>query len=281
LVGYSKGKIENCANLGVAVKGTALYSGGIVARVDGSTGSVKNSYNKASITCNRGGGIVGYFASSSTITGCFNTGALTGIGPVAGIVGYVNKSTAVISGCYHAGTTNYNSSGTAAIVSILANNNITIRGCYGDKSIVNPESPLTERKIWGMYESGSFTTVTVEDSYLVTTAELQNSASLAILNEHSTNAYIQDTKSVNGGYPILTWMDNGPLTSVKDTYAGEDNLSITRSSEGALKISVKQPMQVLVYSVAGTLVRSIFVKNEVALQLEKGIYIVNNKKVVL
>jgi hypothetical protein len=279
LAGYSMGKIENCANLGVAVIGvlgaSTYYVGGIVSRVDGG-GSVINSYNKASINSNRIGGIVGVL-QNGTITGCFNTGALTGVGVVAGIVCYVGKSSAVISGCYHAGTTNYKSSGNAAIAALLYQNDITIRGCFGDKSIVNPEQPEKERPIWGMFGNTDWNRVTVEDSYIVTTAELQNSATLAILNEHSSNAYQADTNNENNGYPVIKRIE----TSVKNAYADNDNLSITRGNLGSLIISVKQPAQVVVHSVTGSLVRSLFVTDEDVLQLEKGMYIVNGKKIIL
>jgi hypothetical protein len=128
---------------------------------------------------------------------------------------------------------------------------------------------------------GSLAEAPTGSGAMVLAEVLKNDATLTVLNANSGNAYVKDTENFNNGYPIFQWViDNNVTSVVKPVYTGDDNLTITKDYD-VLKIRVKQPTQVKVYSITGSLLESLLVADEVTFHLQRGIYIVNGKKVVL
>ena len=83
------------------------YIGGVVGYASSST--VTNSYNTGAVSGsgNYVSGVVGYASGSTTITNCYNTGEVNGYSSVGGVVGSSNDtsyaSTITISNCYNIG----------------------------------------------------------------------------------------------------------------------------------------------------------------------------------
>ncbi len=121
LVGYVQGTgaltMKNCVNMG-KISGIIQYAGGLVGKVS----SNKNNKNEIIDCANVGevtstfatngyglGGIVGYSDAVGTtdvygltISGCYNTGAISGSNAVGGIIGMAYNATSV-SECYNLG----------------------------------------------------------------------------------------------------------------------------------------------------------------------------------
>ncbi len=104
--------IENCGNEAVVnvIKSGGGYAGGILGYAITST-TVTNCYNSSAVTSkgntsySRASGIVGYLSGngSAKITTCYNTGKVTSDGYAAGAGGYGGPSLTV-SDCYNTGS---------------------------------------------------------------------------------------------------------------------------------------------------------------------------------
>ncbi len=80
------------------------------------------------------GGIIGYIDNTGTITNCSNTGTISGVPAIGGIVGYANSVT--IESCYNTGDVssegyfNYQSADGACVGGIAGYTNGSISNCY-------------------------------------------------------------------------------------------------------------------------------------------------------
>ncbi len=130
-------------NLGVSgsVTGYARV-GGIVGYSYGS--SITSCYSEVTVT-GKGttsttgytGGIVGYAQSSSSITSCYNTGAISGIYRTGGVAGYVTTTSVTL--CYNSGAVTASNDNTGGIVG-YASTRSTITACYNSGAITGSTS---------------------------------------------------------------------------------------------------------------------------------------------
>ena len=123
------------ANLGVAE--SYIYGdmevGGVVGRndtgyngVEYSGGTVTNCYNTGSVTGEGPvGGVVGF--NVGTVINCYNTGSVTGEGTVGGVVG---TSGSTVTNCYNTGSITGNRVG-----GVVCDNNGTVANCYNEGNI--------------------------------------------------------------------------------------------------------------------------------------------------
>ena len=123
------------ANLGVAE--SYIYGdmevGGVVGRndtgyngVEYSGGTVTNCYNTGSVTGEGPvGGVVGF--NVGTVINCYNTGSVTGNGYVGGVVG---TSGGTVTNCYNTGSITGNWVG-----GVVSDNNGTVANCYNEGNI--------------------------------------------------------------------------------------------------------------------------------------------------
>lgn len=96
----------NCGNeAAVQVTGSG-NAGGIVGwQFNGSMSiAITGCYNTGSVSGNRAGGIIGYINNKADISSCYNTGEITGSTYGGGIRGQSGSWIGSISGCYNAGT---------------------------------------------------------------------------------------------------------------------------------------------------------------------------------
>ena len=101
------------------VGGVCGYNGGTITGCY-NTGSVSGNYSV--------GGVYGY--NGGTITGCYNTGSVSGNSNIGGVCGYNNGNT--ITGCYNTGTV----SGNSNIGGVCGyNNGNKITGCYNTGAV--------------------------------------------------------------------------------------------------------------------------------------------------
>ena len=119
------GQVNNCYNINTIVIGTDIYMGGIAGGINSTITGCENS---GTITGTRiVGGITGY--SGSTITGCKNSGIVNGEGAqVGGIVGYA----CVIDGCNNNGIVNGEGNQVGGIAGYSSN---TIDDCNNEGTV--------------------------------------------------------------------------------------------------------------------------------------------------
>lgn len=97
---YGSGVVSNCVNYGTITSDetqtASSYVGGLIGRVYYGGGSLDNAVNYGTVIGNKQytGGIVGSIENSaSRLVNSTNNGSISGIGYVAGIVGYVDDAT--------------------------------------------------------------------------------------------------------------------------------------------------------------------------------------------
>ena len=128
LFSRNNGKIANAGILDSYFYGTSKV-GGVCG--NNYTGTITNCYNTGSVSgLGTLGGVSGY-NSKGTITNCYNVGSVSGSGYVGGVNGW-NKG--IITNCYNTGSV----SGTGVNVGgVIGRNesNATIKNCYYDSTI--------------------------------------------------------------------------------------------------------------------------------------------------
>ena len=102
LFGYVNGGTVKNVTVQGSVKGSSAAAG-VVGALDG--GTVKNCGNQTTVSGGSNvGGVVGYANGTCEVSGCYNTGAISGtMGYIGGVVGY-GWGTTVIKDSYNAGT---------------------------------------------------------------------------------------------------------------------------------------------------------------------------------
>lgn len=197
-----QGKIENCSFSGTVetgVTGTSGYAGGIAGYAGNNasqTATITGCVNTGSVTGGCIGGITGY-AKYTTIENCYNTGIINGASRSGGIAGQLqNNCTA--TNCYSRG--GLNGSATASDIVDFLYSTSKLSGCY-----------YTTRA------SGAGPG-TIENCEQITSADG--------LADKLGPAFAADKNSINDGWPILTWQAGGAVEPPKP------GISIS-SSEGS------------------------------------------------
>ena len=148
--------IENCGNEAVVnvIKSGGGYAGGILGYAITST-TVTNCYNSSAVTSkgntsySRASGIVGYLSGngSAKITTCYNTGKVTSDGYAAGVFGGYGGFSLTVSNCYNTGSiSNTNKSKAGAFTtstSDTATNSFYLKDSIPEDANTNGATPLT------------------------------------------------------------------------------------------------------------------------------------------
>ena len=189
-------KIENCYNSG-EVTSTKYYAGGITGR-SSTASTVKNCYNYGNINgYEYVGGIIGYayaYQNYNDTINCYNLGKVEGTSDsgsyVGGILGYAQRK---INNCYNSGEllVNQNSKG----------NNVGGILAYSNSATLTNNYYLTGTAKVGL--SNILGSVQTEDK--VGSYEATDTMPSVISVVNGNNAFKEDTKNVNNGYPILMW----------------------------------------------------------------------------
>ena len=219
---YRGGSITNCVNEGAVSSsyqgweyqaGNEVHLGGIAGYAYGSIRGSVNKGNVAATAANYGGvgGIAGGLTNGSTITNCYNTGAVSGPHRVGGIVGIANATSEKVTNCYSTGTVTATSSTAnpfiGAIAGSIANSDGaqigSVTNCY-----YLTGSCVHDGKAYGVGYPGK----NMDDPAVVKSAsEMKLDAFAAALG----GAFNKDTDSINNGFPVLAWQ-GGTAPSVSD-----------------------------------------------------------------
>ena len=263
--------IENCLNSGNIVntgepKSINYCTGGIAGSLT-SNSTVQRCGNTGVInsTIKRAGGVVGSFGG--TMEACFNTGTVTGIYALGGVVGGFGSKDSKITDCYNLGNvvcraptatfSDSNAKGVGGVVgdpSSTRNTGIVLTNCYNAGTITNEDSDATRSVTVGSVvgssagksSSGVATEglITLKNCYYLSQGELTgdgaaaDTAELVAKSETELKAsempgllggsYAADAK---GGYPILGWQDPTAKYTVTFTLSPED-AALTVSQDG-------------------------------------------------
>ncbi len=128
-------------NLGINGKvESSCVTGGIVGE---NFGTLKNCHNESEVTAlNSVGGLIGLNYSNTTITDCYNTGAITAndtnndtnIGFAGGLIG--NSYNTTMTGCYNTGAVTAGSNHVGGLIGEIENSDsTTISNCYNTGSL--------------------------------------------------------------------------------------------------------------------------------------------------
>ncbi len=123
------GKITNCGNE-ATVSGSANV-GGIAGSVNGDC-TVSGCYNSGSVTGTTGyiGGVTGQHWRAGTVENCYNTGPVTGPATVGGITGGHKAASPTLTNCYNAGMVIDSAGNANNIGAVIGASRGTNSGCY-------------------------------------------------------------------------------------------------------------------------------------------------------
>jgi len=164
--------IESCHNTGnVSALSSSYYaySGGIIGRTWGTTGTlyITKCFNFGEISAISlaalsapAGGIIGSIEQKCSLDNCYNFGAVSSTYHAGGIAGYIGASnTITIKTCYNAGsaTSDLSAGGIAGVVGYGSTNNFSTEECYytnifskaigtGDSEFINVQA-LTDTQM--------------------------------------------------------------------------------------------------------------------------------------
>ena len=156
--------------------------------------------------------------SGTVIRNCYNKAMVYADSNTGAFVGMIGGANVVLENCYNTGIINAekNSSTTAGLVGYLASNatNAKLVNCYNVGNyygiIGSLHESTTGASTENCYSVGSIKAVRVPKALTTVKTELIGADTLrgyaAVLGE----AYEEDVKSLNQGYPVLTW-ENTPM----------------------------------------------------------------------
>ena len=209
----------------ITISGNRSYTGALAANANGNDGGVtiEGCLNQAEINGYKAvGGLIGRAYNGVTINACANAGTITGGNTqVGGIVGNVSAGTVTISNCYNAGTvTGFNMVGGIIGQTTKSGPTDNLINCYdiGSCTITSSNSNVGAL-IGNKSNNGTLTNcyfletaaaaavggATVEGAASKTEAEMKAAEFVTALGE----AFVADSGSINGGYPILNWQASG------------------------------------------------------------------------
>lgn len=200
---------------------------GILAKAKTTACTIENCGNEAVVNVIKSGGgyaggILGYAITSTTVTNCYNSGAVTSKGSTSysrasGIVGYLSgNGSAKITTCYNTGKVTSDGYATG----IYGSNSVTIKDSYTTGSISGKDAAST-----GAFSTGKYDTLTncyyltgsipegakVGDAAALTLAEMQS----GLLDKLGTENW-KSVRGVNNSLPVLKWQSvSAPTASVE------------------------------------------------------------------
>ena len=203
------GNISNCGNR-ADVKGVSGV-GGVAGYLNGAC-TVSGCYNSGNITGTSGyiGGVTGQHWRAGEVSNCYNVGTVTGPGTVGGISGGHKAATGtVLTNCYNAGKV-INSAASANNHGSVLGGKGTAENCYD----------LSGSEFHGIGYSGT-------DINSVTSLEASSLGS----------AFAEDADGLNGGYPVLKWQTRVPdliITTYEQFKAFAEEVNGGNTFEGKL-----------------------------------------------
>lgn len=264
-----QGTVKHCTNYGYILAGNESANGMSAGGVAGSNyNMVEECANYGNVeTMTTGAGGVVALIEGGTIRNCFNAGDVTGPEHVGGIVGEAlgRGSNCEVYNCYNVGALE----GTAAVgsgvgLAIFQNfNTLTVKNIYTSSDIFSGSACGSATDFFGNFD--------ITETPAMTSEEMKAEAFVTTLNEGSESEetiWLADTKSINNGFPILSYMDTEAtgITSQKLN----DNVSVY-PTDGRIVVEGADGKQMQVYTIDGRMVYSGKAAN---VSSKSGLYVV-------
>lgn len=266
---YRQGTVKHCTNYGYILAGNesanGMSAGGVVGSNYNMVEECANYGNVETMTTGAGGVVA--MIEGGTIRNCFNTGDVTGPERVGGIVGEAlgRGSNCEVYNCYNVGALE----GTAAVgsgvgLAIFQNfNTLTVKNIYTSSDIFSGSACGSATDFFGNFN--------ITETPAMTSEEMKAEAFVTTLNEGSESEetiWLADTKSINNGFPILSYMDTEAtgITSQKLN----DNISVY-PTDGRIVVEGADGKPMQVYTIDGRMVYSGKAAN---VSSKSGLYIV-------
>ena len=237
IVGSNYNLVEECANYG-KINSKTTGAGGVVASIEG--GTIRNCFNAGEVTCPENvGGIVGEAlgrGSNCEIYNCYNVGTIEGYSAVGGILG---------------------------IALFQSLNSLTVKNTYFSSDSFSGSTCGTVSDLFGEFD--------ITETPAMTSEEMKAEAFVTTLNEGSESEetiWLADTKNINDGFPILSYMDTEAtgITSQKLN----DNVSVY-PTDGRIVVEGADGKPMQVYTIDGRMVYSGKAAN---VSSKSGLYVV-------
>lgn len=219
IVGINRGTIENCYMQG-SVNVNSSFTGGITGE---NYGTLKNCHNESKVTAlSIVGGLIGSNHKNTTITDCYNTGAVnatfTNAAAVGGLIGSSDGTT--MTGCYNTGAVTAESKYAGGLIGTLQySNSTTISNCYNTGSLT---ADANVGGLIGKIDEYSYNTK-ISNCYNVGTITGNDDVGSLIGVSHRyattfSNCYYR--KYCNGDNTFFNYVD-GKARSLKDFQSGK------------------------------------------------------------
>ena len=260
--------IEGCLNTGEIVDngkpGSYNYGvGGVAGSVSSTTLERCGNTGAVTSTLKRTGGVVG--SLSGTMTACFNSGNITGIYALGGVVGSVASKDSEITDCYNLGTVTgqapkatFSDSGAKGIGGVVGDpssasvTNVTVENCYNAGAVTNQNTDATDITIGGVIGcsvgknyKGEPTAelITAKNCYYLAAEGLNgdgyNGAAAGVTAKTDDELKASGMAALLGGsyadqagnYPILGWQDPNAKYPVTFVLSPADAALTVRSGE--------------------------------------------------
>lgn len=209
------------------------YIGGIIGLSATNSVQLKNSANVGTVTSNyaRVGGLIGQYAGSgaveTVISGCYNSGDITGDSNVGGLVGMTDKTTSVnplkIENSFNAGTlTATNTGGYPSIGGMLGAQDAKSEK-KNNKTVYSNYMPI---KLTNCYNAGQIVATSVKGNIDPLIGKVNNIYATYYKNVAYLNTYSYETKSTTIGtytdadgatYDVATVVDSNTLKNYAST----------------------------------------------------------------
>ena len=266
---YRQGTVKHCTNYGYILAGNesanGMSAGGVVGSNYNMVEECANYGNVETMTTGAGGVVA--MIEGGTIRNCFNAGDVTGPESVGGIVGEAlgRGSNCEVYNCYNVGALE----GTAAVgsgvgLAIFQNfNTLTVKNIYTSSDIFSGSACGSANDFFGNFD--------ITETPAMTSEEMKAEAFVTTLNEGSEveeTIWLADTKSINNGFPILSYMDTEAtgITSQKLN----DNVSVY-PTDGRIVVEGADGKQMQVYTIDG---RMVYSGKAASVSSKAGLYVV-------
>ena len=212
VVGYlNAGNIINCGN-NADVSGSSGV-GGVVGYVGGAS-TVSGCYNSGNVSGSTGyiGGVSGQHWRAGKLENCYNTGKVSGPASVGGVAGGHKAASPELVNCYNAGTVEDSAGYQNNIGALIGATRGTAENCY--------------------YLSVSSFAATGNKGDIDGAAKVDS-----VTETMLGSAFIKDEEGINSGNPVLSWQGKTPdviIASYSQLKAFADSVNDGNSYEGKL-----------------------------------------------
>lgn len=251
---YREGVVRKCVNYGGVTAGSkggnGMSSGGIAGSNYNLIEECANFGNVETMT-NGAGGVLGTF-EGGVVRNCINTGKVTGPERLGGIIGDAlgRGANCEAYNCYTVGEMDGTSNiGAVLGLAMFQNfNTLKIHGMYYSSDVFSGSSCGNVTDFFGTFE--------IIDAPTMTSEQMKAEDFVTTLNNGSGSEdkiWTADTKNINNGFPVLSFMESIGTGIASQTF--NDNINVY-AADNRIVVEGADGEMMQVYTVGGQMVYS-------------------------